>query len=428
MATQTSVPYDWLRHIPHSLLEKDEIPILSSPGPFPLDKLIAFLSKTFQLEQLEINLGQWESRPPETILKGLGAPVKCANIELSPVQGIVTWAMCEKDINALMSLILTKDPHANNTIEKEYLQGFFEFVALETLLSFNRSEYDKGLVPHLLESATVPSDGTLCSDISINCNGTTFIGRLILNDEFRHSWKERYMQHKMSIGMSPELAEKLQVVLQLEAGKTSLSRQEWATVNPGDYLPLETCSLEPGADKGRVMITMNGQMLFRAKVKQGNIKILEFPLTYEAQTPMSKDEDDEDEHTDEYFDESELDMETEEFGDDDETEEHSIVEKATPAPLGKKDAPKQQAESALKAQPAQSSKISPENIPMTVVVEVGRLQMSVQKLMDLQPGNLLELDVHPENGVDLVVCGKCIGRGELLRIGDTLGVRILDKS
>jgi flagellar motor switch protein FliN len=46
--------------------------------------------------------------------------------------------------------------------------------------------------------------------------------------------------------------------------------------------------------------------------------------------------------------------------------------------------------------------------------------------MELQPGNMLEVDLHPENGVDLVVNGKRIGKGELLRVGETLGVRILD--
>ena len=52
--------------------------------------------------------------------------------------------------------------------------------------------------------------------------------------------------------------------------------------------------------------------------------------------------------------------------------------------------------------------------------------MSMQKLMEIEPGNTLELDVHPENGVDLVVNGRRIGKGELLRIGESLGVRILD--
>lgn len=431
MAATTSVPYDWLRHIPHSLLEKDEIPILASPGAFPWERLSAFLAKTFQLEKLEFQPGQWESRTGETLVKGLGSPVKYLNIELSPVQGTVTWAMAEKDINVLMAIVLAKEARASDIIDKEYIEGFFEFIAMETLLSFNRSEYDKGLVPHIIDTTTPPEDASLCQDITFNCNGTSFIGRLILSEEFRHSWKDRYTQHKMSINISPELAEKLQVIVHLEAGQTALAPQEWAAVQPGDYIPLDAYSLEPGTDKSRVMITLNGQAIFRAKLKQGNIKILEFPLYQEVGTAMSKDED-EDEHTEEYFDESELDEDTGEFHEDDDEafelddeDELLAPPKAAAQAPAKAPAPAPSGQAPTKA--PQSSPLSPENIQLNVVVEVGRLQMSVQKLMELQPGNLLELDVHPENGVDLVVNGKCIGRGELLRIGETLGVRVLDK-
>lgn len=430
MAAQTSVPYDWLRHIPHSVLEKDEIPILSSPGPFPLDKLTAFLTKTFQLDKLEIEMSQWETFSPEVISKGLGGTPRYLNIELSPVAGMITWAMSEKDIKTLVPIIFAKEARAGDTIDKDYLEGFFEFIALETLLSFNRSEYDKGLSPHLLESIDPPKDAVLYSDIAVNCSGFSFVARLFLSDEFRHSWKDRYTQHKMRINMSSELAEKIQVVVHLEGGKTTLTRKEWASIHNGDYMLLDSCSLQPGAEKSRIMITLNGQPLFRAKVKQGNLKILEFPLYQEVETTMSKENDDEDEDTDEYFDESELETDIDEFHEDEEseleTDDHSIGDMQTPAPIKK--GPPEVAENSLKATaPAQSSPTALDNIQMTVVVEVGRLQMSIQKLMELQPGNLIELDIHPENGVDLVVNGKCIGRGELLRIGDTLGVRILDK-
>ena len=259
MTASTSVPYDWLRHIPHSLLEKDEVPILSSPGPFPWDKLTAFLTKTFQLEKLEIQPSQWESRSNDTLVKGLGSQVKFLNIELAPVQGTITWAMPEKDINVLMSIILAKEARASDFIDKEYLEGFFEFVAMETLLAFNRSEYDKGLVPHILDTTSPPGDSVLCVDINFNCNNTAFMGRLILSEEFRHSWKDRYTQHKMTIEMWPELAQKLQVVVHLEAGHTALTSSEWSAVHPGDYIPLDACTLEPGTDKGRVIITLNGQ-------------------------------------------------------------------------------------------------------------------------------------------------------------------------
>lgn len=65
-------------------------------------------------------------------------------------------------------------------------------------------------------------------------------------------------------------------------------------------------------------------------------------------------------------------------------------------------------------------------LPLTVAVEIGRFQMTIGELMRLQPGNLLELTVHPQDEIDLVVNGKRIGRGELLRIGQLLGVRVTE--
>ena len=54
------------------------------------------------------------------------------------------------------------------------------------------------------------------------------------------------------------------------------------------------------------------------------------------------------------------------------------------------------------------------------------LGISVQKLMELQAGNILELNIRPEEGVSLVINGRCVGKGELHRLGNTLGVRILE--
>jgi len=45
---------------------------------------------------------------------------------------------------------------------------------------------------------------------------------------------------------------------------------------------------------------------------------------------------------------------------------------------------------------------------------------------ELSPGNVIELGVQPEQGVSLVIDGKVVGRGELLQVGDILGVKILE--
>jgi len=66
------------------------------------------------------------------------------------------------------------------------------------------------------------------------------------------------------------------------------------------------------------------------------------------------------------------------------------------------------------------------NLDITIIVEAARFKISLDKLMNLQVGNLIDLAVNPQAGVDLVVNGKKIARAELLNLGETLGVRILD--
>ena len=72
------------------------------------------------------------------------------------------------------------------------------------------------------------------------------------------------------------------------------------------------------------------------------------------------------------------------------------------------------------------SSISPCDIPVSLTIEVGRVCMTAKRLMALQSGNMLELDIIPENGVDLVINGKKVGKAELIRVGEKLGVRVLE--
>ena len=80
----------------------------------------------------------------------------------------------------------------------------------------------------------------------------------------------------------------------------------------------------------------------------------------------------------------------------------------------------------MEAGPApEATPVDVDEIPLTLKVEIARIQMPVKMIRELQAGNILELDARPEQGVNLVTNGKTLARGELIRVGDTLGVRIL---
>lgn len=143
------------------------------------------------------------------------------------------------------------------------------------------------------------------------------------------------------------------------------------------------------------------------------------------------EEDFEDEEEDDLdFDDDE---EEEEDGDEDEDEElteEKEEEKERPIEESdeKKEKPEEPALAAAQIVPDEEklSAISPNDIPLSIILEVGRLKMSMQTLMDLQPGNTIELDIRPESGIDLVVNGSRVAKGELLQVGENLGIRILE--
>jgi type III secretion protein Q len=65
-----------------------------------------------------------------------------------------------------------------------------------------------------------------------------------------------------------------------------------------------------------------------------------------------------------------------------------------------------------------------DSLPVQVVLELGRVQMSLGELRQLAPGVLLPVSRNADDAIDVVVNGKRIGRAGLVRVGDGLGVRI----
>jgi type III secretion system YscQ/HrcQ family protein len=83
--------------------------------------------------------------------------------------------------------------------------------------------------------------------------------------------------------------------------------------------------------------------------------------------------------------------------------------------------------SAGSAQPAASTSATPSPLdaPVTLTVELGRINLSLGRLADLKPGDLIELDRHSREPVELTSNGRLVARGELIRIDTELAVRVL---
>jgi flagellar motor switch protein FliM len=60
-----------------------------------------------------------------------------------------------------------------------------------------------------------------------------------------------------------------------------------------------------------------------------------------------------------------------------------------------------------------------------VEIRVGAMPLPVSMLAEVQSGYVLEMDRRVDDGVDLVVDGQVVGRGELVNVDGKLGVRVL---
>jgi flagellar motor switch protein FliN len=73
--------------------------------------------------------------------------------------------------------------------------------------------------------------------------------------------------------------------------------------------------------------------------------------------------------------------------------------------------------------PLESINIS--EIRVKIQIEVSRFEVSLEELSRMEPGYKLPIEINPRL-VQLTVAGKVIGKGEIIEIGDTIGVKILE--
>ena len=66
-----------------------------------------------------------------------------------------------------------------------------------------------------------------------------------------------------------------------------------------------------------------------------------------------------------------------------------------------------------------------DDLPVRLVFEVGRVELSLGELQRLAPGALVPLGRPLEEPLDIMANGRRLGRGTLVQIGDSLGVRIV---
>lgn len=66
------------------------------------------------------------------------------------------------------------------------------------------------------------------------------------------------------------------------------------------------------------------------------------------------------------------------------------------------------------------------DIPLQVTVELGRTKRTVQEILELAPGSVVELDKLAGEPVDILVNNKLVAKGEVVVIEENFGVRVTE--
>jgi len=66
------------------------------------------------------------------------------------------------------------------------------------------------------------------------------------------------------------------------------------------------------------------------------------------------------------------------------------------------------------------------DIPVTIAMEIGRTNLSIRNLLQLNQGSVVELDRLAGEPMDVLVNGTLVAHGEVVVVNDKFGIRLTD--
>jgi flagellar motor switch protein FliN len=396
----SNAPLSWIKQIQSTLIDSGQIPLSGSLPAFPWDAFSSKIAELVQMTHLTIAPRKTSILGGADLLKGLGAQPLCIALDLTPLEKSSFWVMSREDMAQLAALALNPTEEGKGFSSPEFQEGFYYFLATELVLLAREQNVLDDLSLAMGGQALPPEEESLCVDVDIKLPKQTLWGRWICPASVHAQLKSHFSTQEPP-ALTSAFAKQLDVTVHLELGQTNLSVSEWKNVDVGDFILLERCQFDPTTQKGSGTLMLGKTPLLRARIKEDSLKITDYAIYHEENDPMNPEIPNHDEHSEEE------EIGGEEFSSEELEGEESVEHLWSPA------------------NEEMEKLVSTQEIPLTLTVEVARMQINLEKLLQLSPGNTLELPVRPEQGVDVVISGKKVAKAELIKLGEMLGIKIL---
>ncbi len=368
----------FLKKIDEAIFLHDEIPLLRGES-FDLKAFSEALQKELGWKEFEISFQKMAWEKTENIFQVFGENPFQLCLSLTPLIGSFYWIIGQNELDEIITGAFSEETKEKN-LSVSLKEGFSRYLAIRALnLLQKQKSLFHGLNFKIIEHAKIQSKNALCIDFKITINQKTVFSRLALTPDFRISWNQ-HQNSKPSLFFS-SMKKNLQLPLSFILAETTFKASELETIQKGDFLLLDKIYFDPKTNVDRVKVQLYSIPLFQVKLKKEKMEIIDFA----------------------------------------QLEEHIMTEPQD------NPTPEASAEPETKVKVPQKPKaVSIKDLPLTLTVELAKIQMPLSEMTALQPGNCLELPSSVEEGVDLCVNGKKIAKGELTHVGEKLGVRILE--
>jgi flagellar motor switch protein FliN/FliY len=423
MTSKTQSP-SWQPYISKAILEAKEIPLM----PFleiSKEKLEHALDDVLKIPDLKLELDEFKFREKETFISLMGKDPKVFAFTLPPLEGITYLILNSEDFKKILSLSLGFEIQS---IDDHILKAYEDFFLAKIMQSIEDSGELKEVGLKFSKENLLPEGPCLVMEGIIKTKKANFPFCLAVSAQLRISLKE----HQAKISSKPSsIPPHIPIDLGCSVGHVHMSLGEWQKVSLGDFIIIDSMGFNPNDKEGNLILSYKKNILFYAHLSNNKIKISQNSMPSREKDSMTNEKGNKEEGNEEHNDEGFFLGEDEDFfKEDDELknllkQEQEKRQEAQELPNENSDSHGTQ-EVFQETSKAQSQKvITPDNIPLNIRIEVGHLSITAKDLLQIQPGNEFTLGKDVDGHVDLVVSGALIAKGELIKIGDVLGVRIL---
>lgn len=467
------IPLDWVEEITSEVLAIEKAPLLPPAPPFPEKILQDELLKNLGLET-EITVGTTTAIESSSLKEYLSpTTTRLFSFSFSPYSHPIYAAASHEGLTKLASWLLAGDMAAAVSLQSAFQESFYLFIAAAALDSLQATGYFKNQALRLLNTATDMKEMSAClmQPIKVSHKNEEISFSIFISQALQKEIKKAALQKEQELINQSVVASKIHLSARLLVDQVQVPLQEIASLQEGSFLLLnkEEILTEPAS----VQIMVGKRAFFAGHIKKNTLTITalaepveeikkmdspsspekkapagqtpslppkpgmtpqapakpgvnpEVPPPPSAQvppqegakpTPPKAPEDPK------YF----L-GEDEEFFVEDEELSKVLEEEQKKAPASAKSEPA--AATATKPLATETheetnpTKLS--DIPLHVEVVIGYMRLPVKDLLSMQVGGTYTLANSISSEVDLLINGKRIAKGELLKCGDTLGVRII---